>query len=300
MTEEKIEEQVVEEKTEEPSVMEELDEAIDQYIEDVAEREAPDDGNPPPREEPEEELVPEKEPEAEESTGEETPAVDNSLIERAVRSGMSLSDAKAIPDGEVLERIIAQAETTTGETSEETFSDEEKTEEKLLADIPELDPDEYDPDFINTFEKMKGAIVGLQETNKALVQNQRGQESNQLRGWFDSQVKSVEKDYGSTIQSDSAKGKIIRHMDFVANEARAEGRQLSHDQVFKLALESAFTEKTNEIKGRKIAAKAKGRSKRVLHKPRDVDGSFISETFSGDDRESEAVAAVRQLMEPAL
>jgi len=333
MTEENVQETTTEETTteapavetteaEQASFMEELDEAIDTHIEEKENNDNEEtDGNKAPlpeiaseEEKPslEKPKVEDKEVKQEESR-EDVPVHDEALLERAVRAGLTLADANNMPDDQSLSNVIGRVEAAKQRRQKVP---KEKQETDLLSEIPDLDPEEYPEEVISAFKGLKGAVSEQQKTIKALTQSQQNQQqaaivarNEEFTEWFDGQVKDLGKDYIDTLgegdyksltakETKLARNKVIRYMDHVHNDAKAEGRKAPNDEdTFKLAVEKAFPDKTNKIKGRKITKKAAARSRQVLNTPRDTNGQFASEIYSEDTRTDDAIAAVAAMME---
>jgi hypothetical protein len=254
----------------------------------------------------------------EDDDGDDEPVVNELLIERAVRAGMSLADAKGMSE-DTLGRVVEQFETLNSKASKDDVDSEDEVDpvEEMLSKIPDLDPEEYSEDVVSAFSGMK-ELIKTQNDRLKEIENGSGdsdevartQRANEFMGWFDGQVSGLGSDYeevlgkgGMRELSDTnmlkARDKVALHMDRIEQDIRAEGKQLpSREDVFKQAVESAFPNKLKEIKDAEKAAKAAERSKRVLHQPRDNDsGKFISAESTEESRTEEAIDAVSKFFE---
>ncbi len=304
MTEEKIVET-----TEEAPIMEGLNEAIEEHIEEKESNESPE---PLPGETPEEvtEEPEVKEPEVEvKEAGEELPGHDEVLLERAVRAGLSLSDAKSMPDSTALSNVISRLEAP----KETKVPVETKAPVDPLSELADLDPEEYPEEVVEYLKGIKGVVSEQQKTIQGLTQQQqqakRSAKANQFVNWFDAQVEGLGGDYKDTFGegrrenlNDStqvkARDRIVYFMDVVHNDAKREGRQIPNDgEIFNLAVDMAFPDKANKIKGQKVAESSIKRSRQVLNRPRDTNGQFASESYNEDARTDDAIAAVAAMMQ---
>jgi hypothetical protein len=307
-----VAEKAAEDKSELQTFMSGLDAAIEKQ---ESERKPPDDSAPAKKSD---EEKPESEPEKGEvegdaeppsKDGEQAPALDDAMLERAVKVGLSLADAKAVGDPAVLERLIGRLE----KTSEPEKKDEEKKEpeEDLVAKIPDLSPDEYDKGLVDAFKALKGVAQKLQESNKQLRQEvSRGVAS---RGtWVDNEVAKLGKDYAELFgegnlaelpagKQKAAREKLERSISFVQSEAKAEGKSVSRGDAFKQALALGFSDKVQSTKGAAAKEAAAKRSQQAMNRPRASSGQFARDTDnvpgSPAERVAEAVDAVKALME---
>ena len=325
------EEVEVEETTnEEPNIVDEIAAMTDELVEQTSETDEPDeeDISDSPSDTPEDDDDAEQErdlsgdddSEKQDKGGDEAPTIDESLLERAVRAGMTLADAKAISNGDVLERLVGKFESSQDATSKDDVDSKDdagKEEEDLFANIPELNSDDYPEELVSVFNGLKEGMIKQQAIIKELSSKPQSSESSNnsesvaFVSWFDSKVSELGEDFepvlgkGSfTTLSDSktkvARERIVRHMDVVANDFISEGLEVpSQDEVFKLAAKSAFSEKFEEIEGRKIAERSKQRSKKVIRQPRTSTGQFADEEFSDEDADQEAIAVVEAAMRSA-
>lgn len=116
------------------------------------------------------------------------PGVDgipDGLIERAVKAGMTLSEAKEFPSAALLEKMVARIEPKAEKKDEKPPAGD--SDDALLAEInaiPDLDPDQYDENIIAGFKAMKSIIL----KQNAVI---REGKSTAKESWFDVQVKSL-------------------------------------------------------------------------------------------------------------
>lgn len=129
-------------------------------------------------------------PAAEGESAEAKPgAITDTLIERAVKAGLSLADAKAFQQPEALERICVTLEKHAG-TEEKQKKDDTQPPEvdpDPLASIPDLDPETYDENVVAGFKAMKEIIRKQQEALSGIQREGKARAGS----WFDSQVAAL-------------------------------------------------------------------------------------------------------------
>lgn len=95
--------------------------------------------------------------------------ISDDLLERAVKAGMSMRQARKFPDHEALEEAIALISNfgkVDGDDAEETAKPKEEAKvpesdiDKLLSDIS-IDPKEYDSDLIKSVNALKDVVRTL-------------------------------------------------------------------------------------------------------------------------------------------
>jgi len=255
--------------------------------------------------------------------GDEEPVVDPALRERAVRAGLSLAEVDAVKDEGALTTIVERMESA-GKKAEDDKepSDDGPSMEDLLAAIPEFDEEDWAPETVEAFKAIKDIalaqskymtkqseeIASLRETMKGLQENVATQAT-----WADAKYADLEKGYEETFgkgnyadlpegKEKAARDKVQRHMDFLKEDAKKEGKPLSQKGLFDKALETAFGDVVNKVKGKKLREEAEKRKARTMTQPRTTTGKFASEREdfgTGDDRKSDALAAVSELFEDA-
>ena len=244
-----------------------------------------------------------------EDDGDSVPVIEDALLERAIKAGMSLADAKAVSNSAALENIISRMEGNESQDDGGVAGAEDKADdEDLLSKIPDLDPDEYPEEVVETFKMMKSVLKEQQEKISSLTGSQQSDEGQQFIAWFDSEINGLGDDFtevfgnvdsGSISETQvEARKKVARHMDLVVQDLRADGKQIPSDRdILRMAVDSAFPERVIEKKGKAIANAARNRARKAMRQPRDDNGKFVSDDFDIDDPVAAATAAVRKLME---
>jgi len=321
MAEEMAEEKETVEKAEnnEPSFMEMLDDATDAHVKETESRSESNEPDKkkntvPDKDKSGEEVVQEDLDnkdggEKEEDGGDGEPAVDEALLERAVRAGMGLADARAVVNQNSLENIIGRLEEAGKKIAEsgdkKSATGEEKSDEDLLKEIPDLDPEEYSEEVVGAFKGLKAMVAKQQKFIASLKQDLDSRGT-----WVDERIAELGKDFNEVFgrgnytdlregKQKTARDKLLRHVEFAELDTKESGESLTHAEIFKLALKSGFGETLNQIKGKVTTKAAAERAKKVINQPRSTTGRLASGNDYGnkEDREADATKAVAAMME---
>jgi hypothetical protein len=223
--------------------------------------------------------------------GDKAPAHDDATLERAVKAGMTLADAKAVSDPESLERIVSRLETAAKASEEDTSGKADESKEdaeakaKELLDKLELDPEEYDEKLVGAVGAFKELLAGLKQE----IVDLKGQLATRVEAtkssWIDGEIANLGDDWRETFGEGStadlpagsakaARAKLERHIQFAQEDAKAEGSKLSNSKAFKQAITTAFGDKQTELKGKKAKTAGAKRAATSLARPRGLDGKF--------------------------
>ena len=155
--------------TEYAKIAAEVSKAVEQMPADVS-TDKPEDANPAPADDPAKQdgTPPEKD------GGEGDFTVGDAEIERAVRAGLSVADARAFKDKAAFERVCSMLEKNGGgkASADNGKGGEGGGEKPLDFDVPELTEDEdFDPKVVKlgaVVKQMGGVLKSLMEENKSL------------------------------------------------------------------------------------------------------------------------------------
>jgi hypothetical protein len=170
-----------------------------------------------------------------------------SLIERAVKAGMSIGEAKSFQDAKALERICDVLEKKGAKTEESPSGDGKAKEDDPLSAIPDLDPEIYDEKLVGIVKTLKDIIRGNMKESAGL---RTANETTGNRSWFDQQVDSL----GDAFEKTLGKGERSKRTSeqraslaaledkFAVLEAgyRAAGKQVDKETIFKEAVSVAL------------------------------------------------------------
>ncbi len=186
-------------------------------------------------------------------------AIDDAIIERAVKAGMNMSEVRQYPNAGLLAIACNRLEVSAKKVSDTTGSQdgaggkkEEKGEADLLAAIPDLDPKEYDENIVSGFKAMKDIIRQQHETIKSM----RG---DQGKDWMTSQIEGM----GITEALKAAPEKreaLQAKFDVLTAGYKAAGKDVGRDVILKeaasLTVAGDITAADEAVKKEKLAKRS--------------------------------------------
>lgn len=231
----------------------------------------------------------------EEAAGEESPKADDALLQRAVKAGMDLADARDLkPD--VLERVVGKMEAKSeAKPAKESQGEPEapKEDERLAKlDLDALKGEdgefEFDEKLVGAFKASKEMITELRKELADLKAGvQKAQESPAV-SWVDAKIESLGKEHEKLFSDAGKKAKLERYIEFVRSDAESDGTKLGNSEAFEKAMALGFSDFQSELKGKAAAHKSKERSAKAQNQPRGMNGKFGSdESRHMSDRERE-------------
>jgi len=218
--------------------------------------------------------------EPEKKAVEDKKPVDDISLERAIKSGMTLSTAKSFADNEALLQVIEILEGKQSPKTEESKSpiaDDGHEEDELQ--IPDLeDEDEYDPGFVSMFKAMKATLLSQ---NEAIKQLKAGGMAPGGKSWFDSKVGSLGEVYkdslGVGVQSPKpeqveTKNKVKTKFDVLSAGYKHAKVEMSPEDVLTEALNIVVGDVAGAASDAAKAAALKARNKLQLQRSSPTDG----------------------------
>lgn len=221
----------------------------------------------------------------------ESKSIDESLVERVVRLGMPLKDARMIPSNEGLKGVIehiekakaAGGDTEGGDTPK---GDDAKKKDDLLDKLPDLTKEEYDgweddvKEVLGTFKDVIGELHTANKEQQGVIEELRGKMVSSEQVFVDNKITELGEDYEDmfgkgSIASVSSEHKAVReelqsYMGFVMEHAEKTKKSISKDEAFNKALSGAFGDEVSTIKGAKAAKESKKRSKKTINAPKET------------------------------
>lgn len=178
-----------------------------------------------------EELEDQSDDEGEDEAGDEKVAgLSESLVERAVRAGMTLAEANQYPSEGLLESMVSRIEgQRAGSPGSRDDAGEVDTsqegEDDSLPPIPDLDPEEYSESLLEWAKSVKGTVEKLREENRSL---RKGRSED----WLNAKLEGV-KDF---VKDDPAKAAAVtKKFNVLKAGYKAAGEDVSADAVFQEA-----------------------------------------------------------------
>ncbi len=227
------------------------------------------------------------------------PAISEGVLGLAAQAGFSAAEAQSFGSEGTLLKVIQMVA-----DRKEPVKKEEQKQVPLLGDLPELDPEQYEPEAIETFKKMKDAIQKQQEVIEQLVQgtqqfqeNQAAQNEREIESWFDQKVTGLGKNYEKTLGQGSygdlsqgssqiaKRDEIAEHISLLAAGYESTGRESPPlDVLFDQAAKFILQDDISEVKERQLSDRLRKRAKQ--HIARNGTEKLSSmETEEASDRE---------------
>lgn len=214
------------------------------------------------------------------------PQISDFALTQAIQAGFTIEEARAFGSDKLLHSAIDKVIRAQEKQTKTETPIQEEQQEDILALLPELDPEQYEPEVIKAFDAVKDVIKKQQEVIQGLVANSK-QESisrqqaamNELESWFDKQVCSLGEDfedvlgkgnYSSLDRSSPQRAK----RDEIANQAailiagyQKTGQQPPpREEVFHAAAKLVLGEEFQKVKEKKISAELEKRSKQHIQR----------------------------------
>ena len=246
------------------------------------------------------------------------PSFQRESLVRAMSNGLTLSEARSFGSDEELNYFSGRLELNARSVESKQNQKEQEVVDPF-ADLPKLDPESFDPEVVEMFDKLVGIVkdqhTTIQDysTQQEQFQNQyfeTSQVANQteVETWFDSQVENL----GDNFKDVLGEGKYnaldkgsphFKNRDAIANQMsvllagyNAQGFPIPpREEVFGMATRSVLSEKFSELKNNELSDKLKEQSKQhiqranksssaVVKTPEEVDAEIaasIDEQFFG-------------------
>jgi hypothetical protein len=171
-----------------------------------------------------------------EGGGEASPdAVTDEHIERAIKAGIPVADARSFKDAKALERVCSILERKSGADTDRKADDSTapKVEPDPLAAIPDLNPDEYDEQVVAGFKAMKDIIRGQLATISEL--KQAGGKAS-VAAWFDGQITALGDALAEGGPQAAKRTELQDKFDILTAGYKAAGKTVEPETVFKEAV----------------------------------------------------------------
>ena len=190
----------------------------------------------------------------------EAPPISDPDIERAVKAGLSVSEAKSFQSKSLLLSMCDRLEGMSsqdgvGKISAKTTQDGEDADP--VASIPDLDPDEYDEQIVSGFKAMKEIIRAQQDTIK-------GMRTQAVGDWVGDQLEGMKDLTGG----DSTKETAVRlKFDMLTAGYNATGHDIPKQEVFSEAAKLVLGDEMKSARAEANRDAAKRRSGQRINRP---------------------------------
>ncbi len=210
-------------------------------------------------------------------------------LERAVKAGMTLADAKAFKDTETLDRMCAMLEAkheSDKAKSGDVNADAQDDIVAALDAIPELDRDEYDETLVDVVDALKGLVRKQQDVIRGLQSGAKTQEN-----WIDREVGGLGKEYSESIGV-GPRANLPQHSPQALKRAeledkvavleagyKAAGKDMGRDAIFKEAVSLVLGDVAKGAADANLAAKLESRQKHHIARPGANRGTPKTDAF---------------------
>ena len=228
----------------------------------------------------------------------------------AMRNGLSFSEAKTFGSEKELVEFTSRLEYDRKAVSGSVTQGggEPKPAVDPFADLPKLDPENFDPEVVDMFDRLTGIVKGQYETINNLqgsqqeFQRQHQESANsanltEVSGWFDKQVNELGDDFkddlgeGNFASLDS-NGSQYAKRDEIANQmsiliAGHKSNNIAvppREKVFDTAMRMVLGNRFSEIEKNKLSGKLESQSKQLIRR---TGKTSPSATKTPDDEDKE-------------
>lgn len=162
------------------------------------------------------------------------PTVADDIIERAVKAGMSIADARTFQTAEALGRMCDMLEKGTKAEKVGDKAGQSEADADPLAGVEDLDPEQYDDKLVTMFKGLKDVI---RKQHEAIIGLKRSSETDGKAVWFEGKVKSLGDEYVKALGADKAKRTLLEDKFAVLQAGyKAAGKTVDDGDVFKDAV----------------------------------------------------------------
>lgn len=226
-------------------------------------------------------------------------------IEQAVRVGLSVTEARSFASDESLLRIVdarQQAQREAGSTGQvaEAKETEAGDMEDLISKIPNLDPEEFQPEVIAMFDALKDIVTKQQEKIQGFAEQQSASEESrytqtaaELEGWFDREVEGLGSDFVESLGKGGLSSlqeagpqfakrvEIAEQIEVLLGGYTASGRQAPpREKVFEMAARTVLGSEFRQQADKKITSSLKKRETQHIQRG---SGKKADEQVSPED-----------------
>jgi len=276
----------------------EIDEGVDAAVEDaeaIRREEAAERGEEEPEIEAEEELAAKEDKKPEKLDVKEDDSADNNKdgsgsdenkdavtdehLERAVKAGLSIADARKFGSASLLESMVSRLEIAQKPKTDDAGDGDGEADDPLDA-FPDLDPADYDEVLVNGFKAMKDFARSQMAENKALRENGSSQSTDT---WLEGSKSGLDEPVAKAVEANPAKWKdVTDKFNMLTAGYKATDQNVSREAILKEAIGTTMGDVIAKAKADEQSKKLRARSKQHLNRPsgkkgRDDGGDVFEE-----------------------
>jgi hypothetical protein len=208
----------------------------------------------------------------------EDSAISDELLERAIKAGLSIAEIRKFPGAEPLEVVCDKLESLGGETdaSDAGSNEAEETVGDIVESIPDLDPEDYEEELVNSFQALKDVIRLQQETIDGL----RGSKQEEGQSWLDAKIGGLSGAAKKELKSVPEKADKLREQYEVLMAGYASaGKTVKQDEVFDQAVIITLGDVINAAKRQSTEERMRDREGRFIARPEKRDVQTLGDPF---------------------
>ncbi len=237
-------------------------------------------------------------------------SVNNTLIARAVRAGLDIADIRSFSDPATLERVVGIVEASANNAEANGKADASLDPEDWRVKLPELNPEIFAPEVIETIKALVGEVNGQREEirdfrqeHEAIASVAAEANARDVEQWFDGQVSALGEDFSESLGSGgygalpSGSSQLAKR-DAIANQMAVvlAGHQANgqvpppREEVFDAAARLILRDEYQQVHEKKLSAKLEGRANQHIQRagrskvetkqsPEDETAALINEKY---------------------
>jgi len=236
--------------------------------------------------------------------------IDNALVERAIRVGLSFNEALGFSDESLtavvgaLERKV-QADAEVAKTKIET-----KQEDDALDLFATLNKEDFEPEVVQLLETLAGQVKAQRDEIRALKSTSEQSAAaaqqvavREVEDWFDKQISGLGEDYANTLGTGgyrtlapgsaqlAKRDALAGQMAILLAGYQTIGRQApSREDVFNSALKMVLGDEIAKMSQRKVEEKLRRSAGQHIQRT----GGKSEKTPGGGDPEAEVAALINE------
>lgn len=219
---------------------------------------------------------------------------DDALIERAIKAGLSMKEAKEFSSAEfadaMLSRLEAASKPKEVKEVKKSEGDDSPTKEfdEMLAKM-ESD-EEYNEDFIKMFKGMSSLLKSQAEEIKTLKSS--GKTASE-KSFLDTQISALGENVAKHLDA-ASKSKLEAKFKVLKKVYSEENPKMADEEIFKEAAKLAIGDILDKVNAESKAAKAAERKTLTLARPGGEQGLKTAKAKSIDDIVAEIAAEMNK------
>ena len=232
--------------------------------------------------------------EGKETSPDTSSAIDDALVERAVKAGLSIADARSFTSGEVLSRIVdslegkAKPDAQNKDGGDDPSTPNARQDDSALP--PELSEDDgYDPGLVAAFNGMRNM---LQKQNEIIASFSNERAAKERDSYFDSLVDTLDEPVRKGMDNSSRK-RLRDQFDVLVSGYASLGMEKNIADVFKEAAKIALGEDIAKAAADRKAKALEGRRNLAIARPGGEGGARAAKGGEGGD-DAELIALLNQ------